>query len=82
MFQHQVLQWVNGRLQILLVLVSWEQEKDYTTRKIYMVSYNRAIKVTLYIHVSLKYIRECNSTLYVGLTGTFQTLIQKYMGMV
>ena len=49
MFQHQVLQWVNGRLQILLVLVSWEQDKDYTTRKIYMVSYNRAIKGNPYI---------------------------------
>ena len=26
-------------------------------------------------------IRECGSNLYVGLTGTFQSLIQKSMGM-
>ena len=29
-----------------------------------------------------KYIGECGSTLYVGLTGTFQTLILKGTGMV
>ena len=28
------------------------------------------------------YIRECSSTLYVGLMGTFRTLIQKFTGMV
>ena len=28
------------------------------------------------------YIRECSSTLYVGLTGTFRMLIQKYTGTV
>ena len=86
MFQPQTLQWVNGRLQILLVLVSWEQDKDYTTRKIYMVSYNWAIKVNPYICTCLikivVYIIECSSTLYVGLMGTFQMLIQKYTGMV
>ena len=30
----------------------------------------------------INYIRECGSTLYVGLTGMFRTLIQKSTGMV
>ena len=32
--------------------------------------------------VGVGVLRECCSTLYVGLTGTFRTLIQKSMGMV